>query len=83
MAQEGMFWKLVPEDVLGEPAEITSADDGFMWRVKKDKMEVATGVTWTQSEYGPRTLQLRTDPVTVAHSVGMQMFNQNPSFPPR
>ena len=48
MAQEGMFWKLVPEDVFGEPAEITSADDGFMWRVKKDKMEVATGVTWTE-----------------------------------
>ena len=50
MAQEGMFRKLGPENVIGEPAEITSADDGFMWRVKKDKMEVATGVTWTESE---------------------------------
>ena len=39
MDQEGMFWKLVREDVIGEPAECTSA--------------------WTESEWGPRTLQLR------------------------
>ena len=49
MAQDGMFWKLVPEDVIGKPAEFVSADYGFMWRVKKDKMEMATGVTWTES----------------------------------
>ena len=42
MAQEGMFCKLVPEDVIGESAEFTNADYGFIWRVKKDKMEVAT-----------------------------------------
>ena len=60
LAQEGTFWKLVPEDVIGRPTGFTSADFGFiMWRVKKDKMGVATGVTWTESEWGPRTLQLR------------------------
>ena len=59
MAQEDMFWKLVLEDVIGKPAEFTSEDFGFMWRVKKDKMEGATGVTWTESEWCPRTLQLR------------------------
>ena len=59
MAQEGMFCKLVPEDVIGKLAEFTNADCGFIWRVKKDKMEVATGGTWTERERGPRTLQLR------------------------
>ena len=33
MAQEGMFWKLVPEDVIGKSAEFTNTDYGFMWRV--------------------------------------------------
>ena len=55
----GMFWKLVPKDVIDTPAEFTNADCGFMWRVKKDKMEVATGRTWTKREWGPRTLQMR------------------------
>ena len=59
MAQEGMFWKLVLEDVIETLAEFTNADFGLMWRVKKDKMEVAKGVTWTESACGPRTLQLR------------------------
>ena len=58
MAQEGMFWKLLPEDVIGKPAEQKSADYGFMRRVKKDIMEMATGVTSTESGWGPRTLQL-------------------------
>ena len=52
MAQENMFWKLVPENVVGQPAEL--------WRVKKDKM-VARGGTWTEHEWGPRTLQLRSN----------------------
>ena len=31
-----------------------------MWRVKKDtRGKAATGATWTKSEWGPRTLQLR------------------------
>ena len=63
MAQAGMSWKLVPEGVSGKPAEFTSANSGFMWRVKKDQVEVATGVTWTDSEWGPRTLQLREYPL--------------------
>ena len=62
--QEGMFWKLVPEDVIGKTAEFTRADYGFMWRVKEDKMEETTGVIWTESEWGPRTLQLREYPLT-------------------
>ena len=59
MAQEGMFWKLVPEDVIGKPAEFINTGRGFIWRDKKDKMEVATGRTWTDREGDPRTLQLR------------------------
>ena len=31
MAQEGMFWKLVLEDVIENPAEFTNADEIFMW----------------------------------------------------
>ena len=42
MAQEGMFWKRVPEEVIGKPVEFTKADCGFLWR------EVATGGTWTK-----------------------------------
>ena len=53
------FGTLVPEDVIGKPAEFTNADNGFMWRVNKDKMEVTAGGTWTKNEWDPRTLQLR------------------------
>ena len=57
--KKACFGELVPEDVIGKPCELTNADYGFLWRVKKDEMEVATGGTWTQREWGPRTLQLR------------------------
>ena len=40
-----------------------SADNGFTWGVKKDKMEVAMERTWTEREWGPRTLQLREYPL--------------------
>ena len=43
MAQEGMFWKLVLEDVMGKRAEFTNADYGFMWRVKKGKKGSGNG----------------------------------------
>ena len=43
MAQEGMFWKLVAEGVIGMSAEFIIADFGIVWRVKKDNMEVETG----------------------------------------
>ena len=59
MAQEGMFRKLVPEDVTGKPAEFDSADIGREWRGKKDKMERATRGRWTEFECSLRTLQLR------------------------
>ena len=59
MAQEGKFWRLVLKNDIETPAEFTSADYGFMWRIKKGKMEVATGGTWTQHDWGPRALQLR------------------------
>ena len=82
-----MFWKPVPEDVIGKFAEFTSADFVFMWKVKKDKMEVATEGTWTEREWSPRTLQLReyllrefwaifVDDRPLTHSRSMLMFNQ-------
>ena len=43
MTQEGMFRKFVSEGVIGMPAKFANADFGIVWRVKKDKMEVATG----------------------------------------
>ena len=53
MAQEGMFWEIVPEDVIEMVAELTSADNGREWRVKI-KMEKSTGGTWTELELSPR-----------------------------
>ena len=58
-AQEGVFWEIVPEDVIGVLAELTGADYGRECRDKKDKMEKATGGTWTDFEWSPRLLQLR------------------------
>ena len=58
MTQESMFWKLVPEGVIGMPAKFTNADFGLLWKVKKHNMEVAMGGTWTKFEWGPRPLQL-------------------------
>ena len=79
------FQKMLMESPQNSPG----ADFGIMWRVEKDKMQVATGVTWTESERGPRMLQQREylprefraifvddRPFTVAHSIGMQKFNQ-------
>ena len=51
MAQEGMFWEFVPEDVIGVPAELTSAGCGCEWRVKKDNMEKARGGTWRKFDW--------------------------------
>ena len=59
MAQESMFWEIVPESVFGVPGELTSAGCECEWRVKKDKMEGATGGTWTELEWSRRPLQLR------------------------
>ena len=59
MAQEGMSWELVPEDVIGVPADFTDADYRFTWRIKKDNMEMSTGGTWREQEWSPRPLQLR------------------------
>ena len=59
MAQDGMFWEFVPEDVIGVPAELTCAGYECEWRVKKDIMEKTTGGTWTEFEWSPRPLQLR------------------------
>ena len=44
MAQEGMFWKLVLEDVIENTAEflLTQTMD-LCGRIKKDTVEVATG----------------------------------------
>ena len=37
MAQEGLFWELVPEDAIEIPAEHSSADFGREWMGRKDK----------------------------------------------
>ena len=57
MDQEGMFSEFVLEDVIGVLAELTSAGNGCEWRVKKDKMEEATGGTWKKFDWSPRPLQ--------------------------
>ena len=59
MAQEGMFWEFVAEDVIGVPAELASAGYECEWRVNKEKMEEVTGGAWTEFEWSPRPLQLR------------------------
>ena len=59
MTQEGMFWRLVPRDVIETPAELTNEECGFVWRVKKDKMEVAMERTWTYFEWGPSALHMK------------------------
>ena len=58
MTQEGMFLKLVPENDIGMPAEFTNADFGFVWRVTKDKIEVAMGGTWTKFEWRSKAVAL-------------------------
>ena len=59
MAQEGMFWELVPADVIETPAELKSADFGREWRRRKHKMEKTSRRPWTEFEDNPRTVQLR------------------------
>ena len=59
MAQEGMFWEIVSENVLEALAKDMSADTEHEWRVKKKKMEMTTGATWTDLGWGQRSLQLR------------------------
>ena len=59
MAQEGMFWELVPEDVMEILAELNSADLGREWRSRKAKMERASGRPWTGFKCSQRTIQKR------------------------
>ena len=54
-----MFWELVPEDVIGSLAELSSADFQREWRRRKDKMEKASRRPWTEFEKSPRTVQFR------------------------
>ena len=56
MAQESMFWKLVPEDVTDTPAEFTNVNSGFLWRVKKDNMEVASGKNLDKERMGSKNV---------------------------
>ena len=75
-------------DGIAKPAEFTSADCGFMWRVK-DKMEVATEVTWTKSEWGSKSVAVeRILTEGILRDIrgrqtlfGMQLFNQKLSSP--
>ena len=57
MAQEGMCWELVPEDVLETPAELNGADCEREWRRRKHNMEKASRRPWTEFENSPRTVQ--------------------------
>ena len=59
MVQESMFWDIAPENVLEAPVEHLSADCGRHWRIKKDRMESATGATWADVGRSPRQLQSR------------------------
>ena len=59
VAQESMFWEIVPVDVFEVPGELIGAGYECEWRVKKDKMENARGGTWTKFDWSPRPLQLR------------------------
>ena len=56
LAQEDMFWEIVPEDVVEILAELTSADFGREWRGRKNKIERAKGRPWTEFEYSQRTI---------------------------
>ena len=59
MAQESMFWELVPEDVIEISAEPNSTDFVREWRGRKNKLERASRKLWTEFEYSPRMVQLR------------------------
>ena len=53
MAQEGMFWERVPEDVLEKLAL------EHEWRGKKRKTEKATGRQWKEFDFSARSVHLR------------------------
>ena len=54
-----MFWDLVPKDVIGKLAVLSSADFDREWERKKHKMEKASRRPWTEYENSARTMQLR------------------------
>ena len=61
MAQEGMFWELVPEDAIEISAEPKSTDFVREWRGRKNKLERASRKPWTEFEYSPRMVKSRED----------------------
>ena len=61
MAQEGMFWELVPEDAIEISAEPNRTDFVREWRGRKNRLERAWRKPWTEFEYSPRMVQSRED----------------------
>ena len=59
MAQESMFWELVPEDAIEISALPNSTDFVREWRGRKNKLERTSRKPWTEFEYSPRMVQLR------------------------
>ena len=91
VAQEGMFWELVPKDVIDTPAELNSADFEREWRRRNHKMEMASKRSWNEFENSRMTVQLReyalrefgklswmTDLSAATRVSGTQMFNLKP-----
>ena len=77
VTQEGMFWELVPEDVIETPAGLNGADFEREWRRRKHKMEKASRRPWTEFENSPITVQLRKYALREFSTrvSGTQMFN--------
>ena len=48
---KGMIWQLCPDDVMWIPAGRTNVGSEIWWRTMKEKMDVATGRTWTSCEW--------------------------------
>ena len=56
---QSMFWQLRPDDVVSLPADRTNVEREIWWRTKKEKMDVATGRTWTSYEWSCGAWQAR------------------------
>ena len=57
MDQESIFRDIVSEYDLEAPDKNLSADFEHVWTVKKDRMETATGASWTDLGWRQRSLQ--------------------------
>ena len=58
-SQEGMFRQLFPGDVMDTPADYTPMWTEIWWRTIKEKIDVATGRTWTSFEWSQSAWHVR------------------------